>query len=137
MHKKILEHQQLIKTEITKFEHELKNTKTDKEIESLHRNLDELIKYHAETVHDFQHERLIHLIVTFFFGSLLLLSISIIFVLTLTPITYNLFNILILLIGLILFITEIFYVKHYYDLENGTQKLYELTKKLYELAATR
>lgn len=136
MHKKILEHQQLIKTEITKFEHELKNTKTDKEIESLHRNLDELIKYHAETVHDFQHERLIHLIVTFFFSGLLLLSISIIFVLTLAPITYNLFNILILLIGLILFITEIFYVKHYYDLENGTQKLYELTKKLYELKTT-
>jgi hypothetical protein len=33
----------------------------------------------------------------------------------------------------ILAVTDLFYIRHYYRLENGTEKLYALTKKLYEL----
>lgn len=65
----------------------------------------------------FQHERLVHLIVTIFVGivmTLLLLGLLI---------TKELILVLIFIIVAILFI---FYIFHYYYLENGTQKLYDL-----------
>ena len=65
----------------------------------------------------FQHERLVHLIVTFFTG------ISAILVLIAT-IQFETITLLILFfILLLLFIPYIF---HYYYLENGVQKLYDL-----------
>lgn len=135
MDKKLLKHERFIKAEITKFENKLKDAKTESETKLILANLDELCKYHNETIHNFQHERLIHLIVTFFFGGLLLLSIAAVFLFTLLPDMYSYaVNYSILLICSILFITEIFYVRHYYTLENGTQRLYELSKKLFEFS---
>lgn len=63
----------------------------------------------------FMHERLVHLIVTLFTGCLLFASITI-FIFT----NYILF----VLISLILIILFIFYIKHYYYLENEIQELY-------------
>ena len=90
----------------------------------------ELAEYHAEMVKNFQWERLIHLKVTLFFAGLTLamvgvavwLSVAFCDVLwTLVP--------LYLACG-ILVVLEVFYVKHYYFLENHIQKLYKYNKKL-------
>ena len=84
-----------------------------------------LLTYHQSRVRDFQHERLIHLLVTFFFAGLLLTSLVFFII---TPILE-----LYLPLGaltIILAILEIFYIKHYYQLENGVQSLYALTEKL-------
>ncbi len=75
-----------------------------------------LLDYHKEKLQHFQHERLIHLIVTFLFG----ISVIVIFVaicvwekVVLAP------------LALILLVMLIFYVKHYYFLENTVQALYK------------
>lgn len=88
----------------------------------------ELFVYHTERVHDFQHERLIHLLVTLFFGLLFLGS----FVAWLSMPMPELFWPLTLLM-LILLVLELAYIRHYYQLENGVQLLYELTEKLGKL----
>lgn len=135
MDKKLQNHEQLIKTEIDKFEHNLKKAETEGEKEVLKEGIAKLYKYHQMNVRNFQHERLIHLIVTLFFGGLLIASIIAVFLLSLLPIgnDYSLLNTLNFVICGLLFVIEIFYVRHCYQLENGTQKQYLLSKKLYEL----
>ena len=69
------------------------------------------------TIFFFQHERLVHLIVTFFTG-----ISSILFLISFTY--FESVQLLLLFIRtLLLFIPYIF---HYYFLENGVQKLYDL-----------
>ncbi len=69
------------------------------------------------TISFFQHERLVHLIVTFFAGiSSIIFLISFIYFES-VPL------LLLFTITLLLFIPYIF---HYYFLENGVQKLYDL-----------
>jgi Ca2+/Na+ antiporter len=93
----------------------------------------DLYDYHIEAVRDFQHERQVHLLVTFFFGGLFLVFVGA-FVLVAYATIVNLWLALgFLAIGLILLVMVLFYVKHYYKLENGTQRLYLLTKRLYEM----
>lgn len=135
MDKNIKIHNQYVNGEITKFEGEIKDIKNRDEKEYLNKKINDLHKYHIETVRNFQHERSIHLMVTFFFAGLLLLSVVILFLLTLSPIASDQaqLGILIAIVSLILFITELFYIKYYYALENGIQKLYVLSKKLYEM----
>jgi hypothetical protein len=65
----------------------------------------------------FQHERLIHLIVTVFVGIADMISILIIF----TAAAYPAVALTVLLTVLFAF-----YIAHYYTLENNTQKLYRL-----------
>lgn len=69
----------------------------------------------------FQHERLIHLIVTVLFA-----------LLTIITLLANLFLLQPLLIALelLFLILLIPYIRHYYLLENGVQKLYEYYDKL-------
>lgn len=87
-----------------------------------------LLKYHIRRVRDFQHERLIHLLVTFFFSALFLGAC--LAWLYLPPAGFSLpFYVLLS----ILFILELAYIRHYYQLENGVQSLYELTEKLNKL----
>lgn len=64
----------------------------------------------------FQHERLIHLIVTVLFA-----------LLTVITLLANLFLLqpLLLVLSLLLLVLLVPYIKHYYLLENGVQKLYE------------
>lgn len=93
------------------------------------KQVDELRTYHQTKIQQFQHERLIHLFVTFFFGWLILFSTAGLF-----SLVENIDNLLIiypaLAIVVILLITEIFYVIYYYRLENGVQRLYKITDKL-------
>lgn len=73
----------------------------------------------------FQHERLVHLLVTIFTG-----LVSIIFF-----ISFIFFkNILIGILFIIMMILFIFYIFHYYFLENGVQKLYFIYDEIYKKA---
>ena len=135
MDKKLSDYEKLIIAKIDKFEHDLKIAKGEKEISQINVDIQNLIKYHQSAIRNFQHERFIHLMVTFFFGCLLLTAITAVFLLPMMPVdnNYLLLNNLNIVICGLLFVIEIFYVRHYYRLENGTQKLYPLSKKLYEL----
>ena len=65
----------------------------------------------------FQHERLIHLIVTLAFAVLTILSVYILILSMSVPTV---------LLTVLLAIMLIAYIKHYYVLENGVQKLYKI-----------
>ena len=85
--------------------------------------------YHEQRIREFQHERQMHLYVTLFFGLLVLVFGG--GLLWSAAFGVALISWLLGAVALIVFVTEIFYVFYYYRLENGTQQLYELTKRLY------
>lgn len=92
---------------ISELEDKLKNNKIDKD-------LDEEV---LTTIGFFQHERFVHLLVTVFVGISCILFL-------LGTLQFGIIGLFLLfLITLLLFIPYIF---HYYYLENGTQKLYDL-----------
>lgn len=64
----------------------------------------------------FQHERLIHLIVTVLFALLAVMSILANLIIQ---------ELVVLLLCLMFFVLLVPYIRHYYILENGVQKLYE------------
>lgn len=72
----------------------------------------------------FQHERLIHLIVTVLFALMTIL----VFLVAVTNFSLWTGVLLLLLLGLL-----IPYIKHYWLLENGTQKLYQYYDRLEDL----
>lgn len=80
------------------------------------KNKDELIKNHLKQIEFYQHERLIHLIVTVFVG--IVMAIFFIGGLILE-------NILVLLLFILTLLLFIPYILHYYVLENGVQKMYD------------
>ena len=82
------------------------------------------LDWHLTQVQAFQHERLIHLIVTLFFAFLLLAS----FVGTMVFSQWPFF-----VLDVLILITLLFYIKHYFFLENNVQKLYPSTERLYRL----
>lgn len=86
-----------------------------------------LWQQHIARTKEFQHERLAHLLVTLFFGALVFLCFVLFFlVMTGTILTDNSAVSAILLFALSfgLLVLLIFYIRHYYILENGVQKLY-------------
>lgn len=131
MDKSLREYERYISGEIEKIHFEIKDSKTTAHLNLIRPKVKALLEFHVDSVHNFQHERLIHLIVTFFFGGLLILFAGVSFIPK--DITYDLLNHLILAITLILFVVEIFYIRYYYYLENGTQRLYKYSKKLFEM----
>lgn len=78
-------------------------------------NKEQVLKDHLTQIQFFQHERLIHLIVTVFVGTLAILFL-------LFGLLLN--NIMLFVLFGITFILFIPYILHYYFLENGVQKLY-------------
>lgn len=80
-----------------------------------------LIELHAMQIEAFQHERLIHLIVTCFFAGLLLSC-------TLTTVIWPVWQWIAL--DIIILVLLGFYIRHYYYLENTIQKLYPITQIL-------
>ena len=83
--------------------------------------LKRLIRFHYQQTTFFQHERLIHLLVTFFFAFLLIGST----VGTLLLPSWPFFA-----LDFLLTITLLFYIKHYFFLENNVQKLYPIHEAL-------
>lgn len=95
------------------------NTRTEKELSA--EEEERLRKDLLIQIGFFQHERLIHLIVTVTFA---LLTVAALFV----SFFYQTFGLyLLILLFLVLLIP---YIRHYYLLENGVQRLYEYYDKL-------
>lgn len=92
----------------------------NKELEKEELNKEEFAKQLLIQIQFFQHERLIHLIVTITFALLLMMTFGIF-------LTTEMMSVL-ALTGLI-FVLLVPYIKHYYLLENGVQKLYTLYDK--------
>lgn len=94
---------------------------TDKLLERIEKIDEDRIEYHLIQIEQFQHERLIHLIVTVFVGTIAILFL-------LFGLLEENIGLLIAFLGLIcLFIP---YILHYYLLENNVQKMYYQYDKL-------
>ena len=89
--------------------------KTDTEEQTMQEMVQDKLQEHLVQVGFFQHERLIHLIVTVTFALLVMLAI------VLSVISDSLFTLLLPVVILILLIP---YIRHYYILENEVQKMY-------------
>lgn len=124
MDKKLLEHENATKQAIKSFKNEKDKTK-----------IQQYYEYHLNTVRDLQHERFIHLIVTLFFAGLLIVStIGVFYTGSLIDVAeYGWLNILLSITSILLLVTEVFYIRHYYRLENGVQRLYKLSDELFKL----
>jgi len=80
-------------------------------------DIDFLKKYHKEQIEIIQHERLIHLLVTLFFGLFFLISVLFAVVFEKAALLPLAGVFLVLLVP---------YIFHYYRLENGVQKWYKI-----------
>lgn len=85
-------------------------------------DLREIYEYSKTQIAWISHERLVHLLVTLFFGMLLLIIVFAAILLK---------HILLGVLFMILAIVVIFYVLHYYRLENGIQRLYNISNQIY------
>lgn len=89
--------------------------KTDTEEQTMQEIVQDKLKEHLVQVGFFQHERLIHLIVTVTFALLEMLAI------VLSVISDSFFTLALPVVILILLVP---YIRHYYILENEVQKMY-------------
>jgi len=105
MEKRLLDYMAYLKAVSEKAE---KGGFTDKELEVLRQQALLQIAF-------FQHERLIHLIVTMTFALMTMITLAGICITGYLPLTALMILLLVLLIP---------YIRHYYILENGTQTLY-------------
>ena len=80
---------------------------------------EDIIENHLIKIGFFQHERLIHLLVTLFYALLFLIFSALGFV------HYIFFS-----IAFILLLFLLFYIVHYFHLENGVQYLYKQYDKM-------
>ena len=101
--------------------------KTDTEEQTMQEMVQDKLKEHLVQVGFFQHERLIHLIVTVTFALLEMLAI------VLSVISNSLFTLLLPIVILILLIP---YIRHYYILENEVQKMYGQYDRMRRLQRT-
>ncbi len=97
----------------------------DKLLNSKTKITDEIIKKHLIKIGFFQHERLIHLLVTLFYAFM-----GIVFIIL------GILHFMFLPIAIIVFIFLMFYVVHYFRLENGVQYLYKQYDKMLEKNTT-
>lgn len=115
MKKRIINYINQIESDIDNYKNDTSLTK-----DNLQRNIDN----HLIQIQFFQHERFIHLIVTFLFTIITIACVLF------TVAKINLAIIILTCLSLILLIP---YVKHYYLLENNVQKMYEQYDKMVEL----
>ncbi len=78
-------------------------------------------EYHYKQISFLQHERLAHLLVTLFFGIMLFVSYAL---------TCFCPSALLFVLNVILTVLELFYIHHYYRLENAVQRWYEIYKNI-------
>lgn len=96
-----------------------------KDVIPTRKEYERILVHHLEQIAFFQHERLVHLLVTILFA---LLTFGCLFICLLN------FHPMLLLLFVALLVLLIPYIAHYYILENGVQKMYrqydELIKKM-------
>ncbi|MBQ2695619.1 hypothetical protein IJG04_03235 [Candidatus Saccharibacteria bacterium] len=114
MEKKIKEYEKFI------------NAETKKDLSPAERG--RLMELHRDMVANFQHERLIHLIITLFFA---VMAVVFLFITAWGIAAYGplLGMVPLYLLTVILVVLTGFYVKHYYFLENHVQGLYKFMIK--------
>jgi hypothetical protein len=130
MDKSIKQHQEFISKNIESI------SKSNTSKLNIKKKLKNLEKYNRSTILNFQHERQIHLLVTLFFALLTIIFAMSVFILgyiTSNNPDFQTTLVLAMAILAILLTTEIFYVIHYFKLENGTQSLYRLSHKIFDL----
>lgn len=88
-------------------------------------DLDEVISNHLIKISFFQHERLIHLLVTLFYAILTILFLALMNV-----------SLVFLPIAIILVVFLVLYIYHYFYLENSVQYLYKQYDHLKKLGNT-
>ncbi|MCL1877076.1 hypothetical protein FWF74_03525 [Candidatus Saccharibacteria bacterium] len=96
----------------------------------------DLARYHTEMTRNFQHERQIHLFVMLFFALLMIGSWAFCgwsFTVATGGISIDSLSLPAIILTVIITTLEIFYIRYYYRLENRTQKLYVLDKKIFEI----
>ena len=111
----------------------------DKKLKNYIKEAEELAKkptkekreYHFMMLETFKHERHIHLLVTLFFAIFLILFFFAFLYFAIFASESELLNYCLGTITLALTVTEILYARHYYLLENGCQKLEDISKKFY------
>jgi hypothetical protein len=106
MYKYMLEHEKYILNLI--------NSKEEQDWENIK-------DYHLTQIEFLQHERLVHLLVAITFAFLFVTSYIITF---LYP------EALLIILDLILTVIDFFYIIHYYRLENGVKRWYEIYNRL-------
>jgi uncharacterized BrkB/YihY/UPF0761 family membrane protein len=110
-----------LKTHISFVEKNLKKSRADWKT---------LSEFNRTQIDFFQHERLIHLLITLFFGLLFFLSVSVELLLTAAGNSLIFLNIGLTAVNAILLLVLGFYIGHYFILENGVQKLYRLDREI-------
>ncbi len=93
--------------------------KIDKLLEDNPKNIEKIREEHLIKISFFQHERLIHLLVTLFYCicMLIFMGLGVLFI--------GFF-----IIGIILMIFVLFYIIHYFRLENAVQYMYKQYDKM-------
>lgn len=86
------------------------------------RDWQSLLNYHQAQIGFMQHERLVHLMVTIVFAVLLV-------VFFIAGMALDVLGLL--AIAVILMPVNVFYIFHYFKLENGVQRLYKLYEEIY------
>lgn len=111
--------EQRLKDHLVKWEQIANEVETEKKYTDEDRK--ELVEEMLTQIGFFQHERLIHLIVTVTFAILAIMSILA---------TLAIEQPALLLLDLLLVVLLFPYIRHYYILENGVQKLYRYYDKI-------
>ncbi|PKN05682.1 MAG: hypothetical protein CVU74_00540 [Deltaproteobacteria bacterium HGW-Deltaproteobacteria-9] len=83
--------------------------------------LKELLEYHDKQISWMQHERIVHLVTMLFVCLFSLLSVGFAFVTPTLPC---------ILLSALLMILALAYIIHYYRLENGVQRWYDLSSEI-------
>lgn len=124
----IKKHQNLILKQIKS----INNSDQDKSL--VIKKLEGLERLNRSVTMNFQHERQIHLLVTLFFGLIAIIFAILVFILgyitSNNPSFQTVFSLSVIILTILL-TTEVFYVIHYFKLENGTQSLYILSYDIY------
>ena len=95
---------------------------------------EKLFRLHQEKILEFQHERLVHLIIMLFFVffAIVFLGLTVLMAAVLTMKGNEVIFGLMFTADLILTGLSVGYVRHYYYLENLTQGLYKFSEKILE-----
>ena len=85
--------------------------------------LDEIMAEHKDKIAFMQHERIVHFLVTMLFAFILTVFFAVLI--------FNV-NLAVLALVTIVLVLLLFYIKHYYFLENTVQKMYKVYDSILE-----
>lgn len=93
----------------------------------------DFLNFHQQKIQNFQHEKLIHLLVTIFWTLLTIMFGLLAVLVSSTFDSGEMFTVQVMLyaIFVIFFIVEMFYLRYYYRLENGIAKLYRFNDEIF------